>query len=56
MDNPCLGRRRSARFQRGAAVICGLSLGISAAGALVHLAFWNNHPLIAPFILLAQHV
>ncbi|HWZ90870.1 MAG TPA: hypothetical protein VNW92_18540, partial [Polyangiaceae bacterium] len=47
---------RSARFQRGAAAICGLSLGISAAGALVHLAFWNNHPLIAPFILLAQHV
>jgi hypothetical protein len=47
--------RRSAPFQRRVLATCALSLGISAAGALVHLAFWSNHPLIAPFILLSKH-
>ena len=47
---------RSARFRRGVAMTCGLSLGISAAGALIHLAFWNNHPLVAPLILLSKQL
>jgi hypothetical protein len=47
---------RSKQFQRRVVATCALSFGISAAGALVHLAFWNNHPLVAPFILLAKHI
>jgi hypothetical protein len=35
---------------------CSLSLLISALGALVHLAFWEKHPLIEPFAQLAKHI
>ena len=47
---------RSARFQQAALVTCTLSLLISATGALVHLAFWSQHPLITPLLLLARHI
>jgi hypothetical protein len=35
---------------------CSLSLLVSALGALVHLAFWEKHPLIEPFAQLARHL
>lgn len=35
---------------------CSLSLVISAMGAIVHLAFWEKHPLIEPFTQLAKHL
>ena len=35
---------------------CSLSLLISAMGALVHLAFWEKHPLIEPFAQLGKHL
>jgi hypothetical protein len=47
---------RSIGFRRAVTMTCGLSLGISAAGALMHPAFWNNHPLVLPFILLSKHI
>ncbi|HEX3776761.1 MAG TPA: hypothetical protein VHV51_19955 [Polyangiaceae bacterium] len=47
-------RQRSLQFQRRAAALCGVSFLISALGAVLHLAFWNNHPLVGPFIALAR--
>jgi hypothetical protein len=35
---------------------CWLSLLISTMGAVVHLAFWEKHPLIEPFTQLAKHL
>jgi len=35
---------------------CSVSLLISTLGALVHLAFWDKHPLIEPFTQLAKHL
>ncbi|HEY4103607.1 MAG TPA: hypothetical protein VGM44_06935 [Polyangiaceae bacterium] len=46
--------QRSLAFQRRAAALCGVSFLISALGAILHLAFWNNHPLVGPFIALAK--
>jgi len=45
-----------ARLRRLVVATCSLSLLISALGALVHLAFWEKHPLIEPFTQLAKHV
>jgi hypothetical protein len=36
--------------------LCSLSLLISTLGAVVHLAFWEKHPLIEPFTQLAKHL
>ena len=36
--------------------LCSLSVLISAMGAIVHLAFWEKHPLIEPFAQLAKHL
>jgi hypothetical protein len=47
---------RSPRFQRFALVMCSLSVGISAAGALLNLAFWDSHPLIGPLLLIYRHL
>lgn len=41
------------RFVVGAS---SLSVLISALGALVHLAFWEKHPLIEPFAQLVKHL
>jgi hypothetical protein len=42
--------------RRLAVTLCSLSLLISTMGAVVHLAFWEKHPLIEPFTQLAKHL
>lgn len=44
----------SARWRRLIVATSALSLLISALGALVHLAFWEKHPLVEPFVALAK--
>lgn len=46
----------SLRLRRLVVATCSLSLLISAMGAVVHLAFWEKHPLIEPFTQLAKHL
>lgn len=46
----------SATLRRLVVALCSLSLLISAIGALVHLAFWEKHPLIEPFTQLAKRL
>lgn len=47
--------QRSARFRGAVAATCALSLTISTLGAVLHMAFWAQHPLIAPLVLLSRH-
>jgi hypothetical protein len=42
--------------QRLVATLCSLSVLISAIGAIVHLVFWEKHPLVEPFVQLAKHI
>ncbi|MEI9942355.1 MAG: hypothetical protein WDO69_34490 [Pseudomonadota bacterium] len=46
----------SVRLRRLVVGLCSVSLLISTMGALVHLAFWEKHPLIEPFTQLAKHL
>ena len=43
-------------MRRLVVTLCSLSLLISTMGAVVHLAFWEKHPLIEPFTQLAKHL
>ncbi|HEY6081802.1 MAG TPA: hypothetical protein VIW29_23460 [Polyangiaceae bacterium] len=42
------------RARRLIVATSALSLLISALGAIVHLAFWEKHPLVEPFVALAK--
>ena len=42
--------------RRLAVTLCSLSVLISAMGAIVHLAFWEKHPLIEPLAQLAKRL
>ncbi|HYQ04196.1 MAG TPA: hypothetical protein VER96_36240 [Polyangiaceae bacterium] len=42
--------------QRLVTALCSLSVLISAIGAIVHLVFWEKHPLIEPWVQLAKHI
>lgn len=46
----------SSVWRRAVVATCSLSVLISALGAIVHLAFWEKHPLIEPFAQLAKHL
>lgn len=46
----------STQRRRLLTALCSLSLLISALGAIVHLAFWEKHPLIEPFAQLVKHL
>lgn len=48
--------RLSQRLRRLVIATCSVSLLISTLGAVVHLAFWEKHPLIEPFTQLAAAV
>ncbi|HYP78079.1 MAG TPA: hypothetical protein VER12_19035 [Polyangiaceae bacterium] len=48
--------RLSRGLRRLVVATCSISLLIGAMAAIVHLAFWEKHPLIEPFTQLAKHL
>jgi hypothetical protein len=48
--------RLSRAARRIVLVTTSLSLAISTLGAVLHMAFWAQHPLITPIVLLLRRV